>query len=285
MYKKLSFKVHPDKNHARGAEEAFKKLSEAHKVLSDADLRQRYNVEVMIPHQGRFRTYVSAPAAAPARQSPPPPAAPADEGGQSMASRLNKMLASHRLVELKELCRRLALNATGAKAVLSLRVAEKLAEQASFDAALEQLKRLLEQVYAAEQAAATVLKASSSPAWGSASALRCIINVAVAAGVAAKALEAARGRLAELEAAAPAPVDDLDDTAGGEAAGAEASEAAGAAAEAEVEATAARSAAAALAEAAAARAVVAPPETVAVGAAVEVVAAEAAGSSHSSGSR
>jgi len=44
LYKKLSFKVHPDKNHARGAEEAFKKLSEAHQVLSDANLRQQYNV-------------------------------------------------------------------------------------------------------------------------------------------------------------------------------------------------------------------------------------------------
>ncbi|KAJ9181906.1 hypothetical protein P3X46_005950 [Hevea brasiliensis] len=42
-YKKLSLKVHPDKNKAPGSEEAFKKLSKAFKCLSDDTSRRQYD--------------------------------------------------------------------------------------------------------------------------------------------------------------------------------------------------------------------------------------------------
>ncbi|CAI5461261.1 unnamed protein product [Closterium sp. Yama58-4] len=42
-YRKLSLKVHPDKNKAKGAEEAFKVVSRAFKCLTDADLRANYD--------------------------------------------------------------------------------------------------------------------------------------------------------------------------------------------------------------------------------------------------
>ncbi|XP_019265190.1 PREDICTED: chaperone protein dnaJ 49-like, partial [Nicotiana attenuata] len=42
-YRKLSLKVHPDKNKAPGSEEAFKKVSKAFKCLSDDDSRSRYD--------------------------------------------------------------------------------------------------------------------------------------------------------------------------------------------------------------------------------------------------
>ncbi|KAK8585829.1 hypothetical protein V6N13_050799 [Hibiscus sabdariffa] len=42
-YKKLSLKVHPDKNKAPGSEEAFKKVCKAFKCLSDDDSRRQYD--------------------------------------------------------------------------------------------------------------------------------------------------------------------------------------------------------------------------------------------------
>ncbi|CAL5415515.1 unnamed protein product [Camellia sinensis] len=42
-YRKLSLKVHPDKNKAPGAEEAFKKVSKAFKCLSNDDSRRQYD--------------------------------------------------------------------------------------------------------------------------------------------------------------------------------------------------------------------------------------------------
>ncbi|OWM71235.1 chaperone protein dnaJ 49 [Punica granatum] len=42
-YRKLSLKVHPDKNKAPGSEEAFKKVSRAFKCLSDSDSRRQYD--------------------------------------------------------------------------------------------------------------------------------------------------------------------------------------------------------------------------------------------------
>ncbi|KAL3508109.1 hypothetical protein ACH5RR_033491 [Cinchona calisaya] len=42
-YKKLSLKVHPDKNKAPGSEEAFKKVSKAFKCLSEDDSRRQYD--------------------------------------------------------------------------------------------------------------------------------------------------------------------------------------------------------------------------------------------------
>lgn len=43
-YRKLSLKVHPDKNKAPGAEEAFKAVSKAFQCLSDEESRKRYDV-------------------------------------------------------------------------------------------------------------------------------------------------------------------------------------------------------------------------------------------------
>lgn len=42
-YKKRSLKVHPDKNHAEEAQEAFKKLSQAYTILSDPQKRRQYD--------------------------------------------------------------------------------------------------------------------------------------------------------------------------------------------------------------------------------------------------
>ncbi|XP_059648041.1 chaperone protein dnaJ 49 [Cornus florida] len=42
-YRKLSLKVHPDKNKAPGSEEAFKHVSKAFKCLSDDDSRRQYD--------------------------------------------------------------------------------------------------------------------------------------------------------------------------------------------------------------------------------------------------
>lgn len=42
-YRKLSLKVHPDKNKAPGSEEAFKKVSKAFKCLSDNNSRRQYD--------------------------------------------------------------------------------------------------------------------------------------------------------------------------------------------------------------------------------------------------
>jgi DnaJ family protein B protein 12 len=42
-YRKISLKVHPDKNKAPGAEEAFKAVSKAFACLSETELRQKYD--------------------------------------------------------------------------------------------------------------------------------------------------------------------------------------------------------------------------------------------------
>lgn len=55
-YRKLALKLHPDKNHAPGAEEAFKKVSKAVQCLSDAEKKKmydRYGDEEQIPQQHR----------------------------------------------------------------------------------------------------------------------------------------------------------------------------------------------------------------------------------------
>ncbi|KAJ4957967.1 hypothetical protein NE237_025078 [Protea cynaroides] len=43
-YRKLSLKVHPDKNNAPGAEEAFKAVSKAFQCLSDEESKKRYDL-------------------------------------------------------------------------------------------------------------------------------------------------------------------------------------------------------------------------------------------------
>lgn len=55
-YRKLSLKVHPDKNQAPGAEEAFKAVSKAFQCLSDEESRKRYDLvgsDDEVVYQGR----------------------------------------------------------------------------------------------------------------------------------------------------------------------------------------------------------------------------------------
>ncbi|CAN1784094.1 Chaperone protein dnaJ 49 [Linum perenne] len=57
-YKKLSLKVHPDKNNAAGAEEAFKAISKAFQCLCDEQSRKAYDRVTgdRRSHQGGFNT-------------------------------------------------------------------------------------------------------------------------------------------------------------------------------------------------------------------------------------
>jgi len=57
-YRKLALKLHPDKNKAPGAEEAFKKVSKAVQCIQDSDKRQqydRYGDEEHMPQQRRHQ--------------------------------------------------------------------------------------------------------------------------------------------------------------------------------------------------------------------------------------
>ncbi|KAL8209385.1 hypothetical protein R6Q57_006117 [Mikania cordata] len=60
-YRKLSLKVHPDKNKAPGSEEAFKKVSKAFQCLSDEENRKQYDLvgsdEPVYQRQARHRTH------------------------------------------------------------------------------------------------------------------------------------------------------------------------------------------------------------------------------------
>lgn len=66
-YRKLSLKVHPDKNNAPGAEEAFKAVSKAFQCLSNEESRKRYDLvgsdepvaqrRATRRHQGGYRYY------------------------------------------------------------------------------------------------------------------------------------------------------------------------------------------------------------------------------------
>ena len=70
-YKQLSLECHPDRNHARSADEAFKRINEAFCVLGNARSRAAYDAELRTGHRGYHASggYPSPPP----RHPPPPP--------------------------------------------------------------------------------------------------------------------------------------------------------------------------------------------------------------------
>ena len=62
-FHKLALKLHPDKNQQAMAEEAFKRIEEAHRTLSDSRERRKYDASVGISHspprQARREAYGS----------------------------------------------------------------------------------------------------------------------------------------------------------------------------------------------------------------------------------
>merc|ERR1712228_731548 len=60
VYKKIALKLHPDKNKAPGAEEAFKKVSKAVQCLTDPQKKHiydQYGDEDRLPQQQRHQYY------------------------------------------------------------------------------------------------------------------------------------------------------------------------------------------------------------------------------------
>ncbi len=53
-YRQLAFKHHPDRNHELGAEQNFKKINEAHEVLSNPQKREAYDARQARYTQPRF---------------------------------------------------------------------------------------------------------------------------------------------------------------------------------------------------------------------------------------
>ena len=90
-YKQLSLEVHPDRNHARGAEDAFKRLSEAFGVLGDKRARANYDAELRggggasyggkTYGPGGYSTGGSSSSSAPPRHPHPPPPPQQQKGG------------------------------------------------------------------------------------------------------------------------------------------------------------------------------------------------------------
>lgn len=56
-YKKLALQLHPDKNHAPGAAEAFKAIGNAVSVLTDAEKRKQYDLVGEEPVQTQQHTH------------------------------------------------------------------------------------------------------------------------------------------------------------------------------------------------------------------------------------
>lgn len=79
-YREKARKFHPDVNKAPGAEETFKRISEAHDVLSDPETRSQYD-----RFGENFRQYAAADAARSSEQ--PRAAAAPDTRGAGAARR------------------------------------------------------------------------------------------------------------------------------------------------------------------------------------------------------
>ena len=123
--RKLSVKLHPDKNHAHGADEAFKLLMHAHSVLTDSDQRAKYDWELQCrppaAHAGHQAARPSpaqpspaqpSPRPAPKAAAPPPPSAPAAAEPRAEVAKLIEKLKA---TDLKEVCRRLRVSTSGKK--------------------------------------------------------------------------------------------------------------------------------------------------------------------------
>ena len=111
--KRLKLKLHPDKNQAIGAEDAFKKATEALEVLGDDFRRAQYEHDCVTAKQAKAtdaRSTTRTP-------SPQPPA----------NSELLRHVSALRVPEVKELCRKLGQNSVGHKQQLVQRVLEALA--------------------------------------------------------------------------------------------------------------------------------------------------------------
>ena len=88
-YRQLSLRLHPDRNHARQAEAAFKRLSEAYTFLSSQQAGNQPPTEPTTTPRAEPSASHAAPKAgsASAHQSPhPPPNPPGDHGGEDEQS-------------------------------------------------------------------------------------------------------------------------------------------------------------------------------------------------------
>jgi len=67
-YKKLALKMHPDKNIAPGAEEAFKRVGSAYNTLSDETSKRHYDASNRDIRKDPYKDYRQASSAQPSRQ-------------------------------------------------------------------------------------------------------------------------------------------------------------------------------------------------------------------------
>jgi hypothetical protein len=162
-YLLLSRRLHPDKSKARNAEEAFKRLSEAKRVLEDDDAREKYDEKLQRESQPSAAAPPRAPAPPRAWEPPPAPAAPSAET-EALQAEGNRVLESLSLNVLKKLCKRRHLAVSGNKADLHSRLTQMLGPLFYFNPA-DALRTLREDILSveAEEAAIAAIKRAEQP--------------------------------------------------------------------------------------------------------------------------